>query len=102
MADLDGQAGTRWPVVMTPTARHGRAAGAGCGAPAEADYVVQYGTRDGYWPGGPFRGFRIPAGDYSREIAVMDRIDGGRIAERWAARDDLAMMLQLGALTAQP
>jgi hypothetical protein len=43
---------------------------------------VQFGTRDGYWSGGLFRGFQIPAGDYSREIAVMWRIEGGRIAER--------------------
>lgn len=27
----------------------------------------------------------------------MYRLAGGRIAERWAVRDDLGMMLQLGA-----
>jgi predicted ester cyclase len=68
---------------------------------AEGDYVVQYGIRAGRWPGGSFRGFQIPAGDYTREVAFMYRIHGGRVAERWAVRDDLGMMLQLGALTAQ-
>jgi hypothetical protein len=29
----------------------------------------------------------------------MYRLVDGRIAERWAVRDDLSMMLQLGALT---
>jgi predicted ester cyclase len=65
---------------------------------AENDRVVQYGIREGHWPGGSFRGFQIPAGPYAREVAFMYRIAGGRIAERWAVRDDLGMMLQLGAL----
>jgi hypothetical protein len=30
---------------------------------AEGDYVVQYGIREGHWPGGSFRGAQIPAGD---------------------------------------
>jgi predicted ester cyclase len=64
---------------------------------AEGDYVVQYGIREGHWPGGPFRGVQIPAGDYTREVAFMYRLEGGRIAERWAVRDDLGMMQQLGA-----
>lgn len=29
---------------------------------AEGDYIVQYGVREGTWPGGPFRGFDVPAG----------------------------------------
>jgi predicted ester cyclase len=64
---------------------------------AEGDYVVHYGTREGHWPGGSFRGVQIPAGDYTREVAFMYRLQRGRIAERWAARDDLGMMQQLGA-----
>jgi predicted ester cyclase len=64
---------------------------------AEGDHVVQYGIREGYWPGGSFRGVQIPAGDYTREVAFMYRLEGGRIAERWAVRDDLGMMQQLGA-----
>lgn len=65
---------------------------------AEGDFVVQYGVREGNWPGGPFRGIELPAGDYTRDFAVMYRLVDGRIAERWAVRDDLGMMLQLGAL----
>jgi predicted ester cyclase len=65
---------------------------------AENDFVVQYGVRQGQWPGGPFRGFQVPAGSYTREFAVMYRLAGGRIAERWAVRDDFGMMIQLGAL----
>jgi predicted ester cyclase len=64
---------------------------------AEGDYVVQYGIREGHWPGGSFRGAQIPAGDYAREVAFMYRLHQGRIAERWAVRDDLGMMQQLGA-----
>lgn len=65
---------------------------------AEGDYVVQYGVRAGHWPGGTFRGVQIPAGDYTREVAFMYRLEQGRIAERWAVRDDLGMMQQLGAV----
>jgi hypothetical protein len=65
--------------------------------PPRGDYVVQYGIREGHWPGGSFRGAQIPAGDYAREVAFMYRLHRGRIAERWAVRDDLGMMQQLGA-----
>lgn len=64
---------------------------------AEGDYVVQYGIREGHWPGGSFRGVVIPAGEYTREVAFMYRLEHGRIAERWVVRDDLGMMQQLGA-----
>jgi hypothetical protein len=40
---------------------------------------------------------QIPEGDYTREVAFMYRLEQGRIAERWAVRDDLGMMQQLGA-----
>jgi predicted ester cyclase len=66
---------------------------------AEGEFVVQFGIREGHWPGGPFRGIEVPAGDYTRDFAAMFRLVGGRIAERWAVRDDLGMMLHLGALT---
>ena len=66
---------------------------------AEDDLVVQYGVRAGHWPGGPFRDIPVPAGDYTREVAFMYRLRDGRISERWAVRDDLGMMLRLGALT---
>lgn len=65
---------------------------------AEDNYVVEYGVRAGYWPGGPFRGFDVPGGPYERDVAFMYRLEDGRIAERWAVRDDLSLMLQLGAL----
>lgn len=67
---------------------------------AEGDFAVQYGVREGHWPGGRFRGIDVPAGNYTRDFAVMYRLDHGRIAERWAVRDDLGMTQQLGALTA--
>jgi predicted ester cyclase len=65
---------------------------------AENDLVVQFGLREHDWPGGPFRGFNAPAGTYVRDTAFAYRLAAGRIAERWAIRDDLAMMLQLGAI----
>jgi len=65
---------------------------------ADGDHVVQYGVRAGHWPGGEFRGVAIPAGEYTREVAFMYRLEQGRIAERWAVRDDLGMMQQLGAV----
>jgi predicted SnoaL-like aldol condensation-catalyzing enzyme len=68
---------------------------------AEGDLVVQFGVRRGTWPGGPFGGFEMPAGEYTREMAVMYRLIDGRIAERWAVRDDLGTLIQLGALTPQ-
>lgn len=64
---------------------------------AEGDYVIQFGRRAGRWPGGRFRGFDIPVGEYEYDVAFMYRFQGGSIAERWAVRDDLAMIEQLGA-----
>lgn len=66
---------------------------------ADADHVVQHGVRGGHWPGGPFLGFDAAAGPYSREVAFVYRLNGGRIAERWAVRDDLTMLRQLGAVS---
>jgi predicted ester cyclase len=65
---------------------------------AENNLVVQFGSREHHWPGGQFRGFDTPAGKYIRDTAFAYRLIDGRIAERWAIRDDLAMLLQLGAL----
>jgi predicted ester cyclase len=62
---------------------------------AEGDYVIQYGRITSTWPGRPFRGYDIPAGDYGCDVAFMYRFQDGRIAERWAVRDDLAMIQQL-------
>ena len=67
---------------------------------AEGDRVIQFGSRASTWPGGTFRGIGVPAGDYECEVAFMYRLDAGRIAERWALRDDLGMILHL--TTASP
>ena len=64
----------------------------------EQDLVVQFGVREGQWPGGTFRGFEVPAGYYQRDTAFMYRITGDRIVERWAVNDHLAMLFQLGAI----
>ena len=69
---------------------------------SEGDYIVQYGERHGQWPGGPFMGFEAEPGPYSRGFAAMYRFEGGQIAERWAVRDDLTMLRQLGALRSDP
>ena len=65
---------------------------------AEGDMVVQFGTRELTWPGGSFLGFETPPGTATRDVAFAYRLVGGRIAERWAIRDDLSMLVQLGAL----
>ena len=64
----------------------------------EGDMVVQFGTRELHWPGGPLVGFQAPAGTTTRDVAFAYRLVDGRIAERWAIRDDLALLRQLGAL----
>ena len=63
---------------------------------AEGDYVVQFGVREQTWPGGRFRGHDFPAGTFRRETVFAYRLEHGRVAERWAIRDDLAMIEQLG------
>lgn len=65
---------------------------------AEGDMVVQFGTRELTWPGGSFLGFDTPPGTVTRDVAFAYRLVDGRIAERWAIRDDLSMLVQLGAL----
>lgn len=65
---------------------------------AEDDMVVQFSTRELIWPGGAFLGFEAPAGTAIRDMAFPYRLVESRIAERWAIRDDLTMLRQLGAL----
>ena len=65
---------------------------------AEGDFVVQHGVRGGHWPGGGFLGFEAEAGEYAREVVFVYRFENGKIAERWAIRDDLTMLRQLGGL----
>jgi predicted ester cyclase len=66
---------------------------------AEGDYVVQFGVRGGHWRGGAFLGIDASPRPYSREVSFCYRIEDDKIAERWAMRDDLTMLRQLGALT---
>jgi ketosteroid isomerase-like protein len=68
---------------------------------AEDDLVVQFGVRAGHWPGGDFFGYPMQSGDFTREVAFMYRVTDGRIAERWAVRDDLGLLHRLGALPAR-
>jgi predicted ester cyclase len=68
---------------------------------AEGEHVIQFGKRTGSWPGGHFRGYDIPAGVYTYDVAFMYRFEHGLIAERWALRDDLAMVQQLGGRPAR-
>jgi hypothetical protein len=63
---------------------------------AEDDLVVQFGSRELHWPGGPFRGFDLSAGACTRDVAFAYRLRDGRVAERWAIRDDMSMVIQLG------
>jgi hypothetical protein len=67
-------------------------------AVAGSAVVVQFGTREVTWPGGSFRGIETPPGTATRDVAFAYRLVDGRIAERWAIRDDLSMLVQLGAL----
>lgn len=64
----------------------------------DEQHLVQFGTRTFHWPGGPFRGFDAPSGTFTRDCAFMFRIIDGLITDRWAIRDDLAMLAQLGAI----
>lgn len=65
---------------------------------AENDLVAQFAVVEGIWPGGTFRGIETKPGRYATDVAFMYRLVDGRIAERWAVRDDLGMMRQLGAI----
>jgi predicted ester cyclase len=62
----------------------------------DGEFVVHHGVRAGHWPGGDFLGIQAPAGDYARELVFMYRVRDGKVAERWAIRDDLGFLRQLG------
>ena len=64
---------------------------------AEGDFVVQHGTRGGHWQGGHLFGFDLRPGPYQREVVFVYRLHDGLISDRWAVRDDLTMLRQLGA-----
>lgn len=63
----------------------------------ERDLVVQFGVASGRWLGGSFLGFDALPGRFARDFAAMYRFRDGRIAERWAVRDDVTMLRQLHA-----
>jgi predicted ester cyclase len=65
---------------------------------AEGEFVVQHGVRGGQWKGGSLFGFDLQPGPYEREVVFMYRLRDGRITDRWAVRDDLTMLRQLGGL----
>jgi hypothetical protein len=47
-------------------------------------------------------GFEAGPGEYAREVIFIYRLEDGRIAERWAIRDDLTMLCQLRAVPTIP
>jgi predicted ester cyclase len=63
----------------------------------DGEYVVHHGIRTGQWPGGDFLGIHAPSGNFAREVVFMYRVSDGKVAERWAIRDDLGFLRQLGA-----
>jgi len=66
---------------------------------AEGDFVVCHNTWSGTYGGKVFRGVSTPKGErFSVEHVHIHRLADGRIAEHWVVRDDLGMMLQLGAI----
>ncbi len=64
---------------------------------SDGEYVVHHGIRMGHWPGGEFFGVHAEEGDYEREVVFMYRIRDDHVVERWAVRDDLGFLRQLGA-----
>jgi predicted ester cyclase len=65
---------------------------------ADDEFVVHHGKRGGTWRGGSLFGFDLHPGSYSRDVVFLYRLQNGRITDRWAVRDDLTMLRQLGAL----
>ncbi len=93
-----GLAGTR--EFLTEAAhRFGDAGWSSLRVIADGDFVVQHGVRGGSWRGGAMFGYDAQPGEYSHEVAFIYRLADGRIAERWAVRDDLTMLRQLGAIS---
>jgi predicted ester cyclase len=70
---------------------------------AEGDVVVCHNTWTGTYGGTAFRGVTTPQGkSFSVEHIHVYRLAEGKIAEHWVVRDDLGMMLQVGAITPLP
>lgn len=92
-----GLAGTR-EFLTQSAARFGDTGWSDLQVIAEADLVVQHGHRGGHWQGGPLFGFDLRPGTYHREVVFLYRLHDGRITDRWAVRDDLTMLRQLGGI----
>jgi predicted ester cyclase len=68
---------------------------------AEEDFVVCHNSWSGTYEGKIFRGVPSPQGKrFSVEHVHIYRVSDSRIAEHWVVRDDLGMMLQTGAISA--
>lgn len=66
---------------------------------AEGEFVACHNTWTGTYGGDVFRGVSITHRErFSVEHVHVYRISDRRIAEHWVVRDDLGMMLQLGAI----
>ena len=67
---------------------------------ADGEIVVCHTRWSGTWGGSVFRGIPTPAGKrFSVEHIHLYRVQDRQLAEHWVVRDDLGMMLQLGALS---
>lgn len=67
---------------------------------AEDDFVVCHNRWSGTYGGKVFRGVPTSPGErFSVEHVHIYRVTDNRIAEHWVVRDDLGMMLQIGAIS---
>lgn len=66
---------------------------------AEGDMVSIRGTASGTHEG-EFAGISPTGKRFAVQQAHWVRVEGGKISEHWAVRDDLGMMRQLGAMPA--
>ena len=96
-----GLAGTR-EFLSQHAARFGDTGWTSLQVIAEGDFVVHHGNRGGHWRGGPLFGYDLQPGPYNREIVFLYRLRDGRITDRWAVRDDLTMLRQLGGIPPTP
>ena len=68
---------------------------------AAADLVLCHNRWSGTWNGTVFRCVSTPSGKhFSVEHMHVYRVEDRQLIEHWVVRDDLAMMLQVGALPA--
>jgi predicted ester cyclase len=66
---------------------------------AEEDLVVCHNRWSGTYEGTVFRGVPTSPGErFSVEHVHIYRLTDGRISEHWVVRDDLGMMLNIGAI----